>query len=113
MERQSADEAWAGQLRVLHNLKATDEEIDAARARNILHEELGYFEGDLPRYGLDDATRDRLLAHIRQDVAHSVYAATVAGRKVKALQGAVGLLTLLVIAILALQLWATFAKGAL
>jgi hypothetical protein len=41
-----------------------------ALGQNILREEIGYFgpwEG--PKYSLDQETRDRLLAHGRQDVA--------------------------------------------
>jgi hypothetical protein len=48
--------------------------INAAVARNILREETGFFgeETDFPFYGLDDETRDRLLAHCRQDTAHAL-----------------------------------------
>ncbi|TIO14931.1 MAG: hypothetical protein E5X86_22715 [Mesorhizobium sp.] len=42
-------------------------------ARNILHEELGMFadpQGAV--YSLDEDTRDRLLAHARQDASHAL-----------------------------------------
>jgi hypothetical protein len=41
-------------------------------ARNVLQEDLGRFAGRLHAYHLDDDTRDRLLAHTRQDAAHAL-----------------------------------------
>ncbi|CCV06714.1 conserved hypothetical protein [Mesorhizobium metallidurans STM 2683] len=41
-------------------------------ARNILHEELGYFSDVQTSYSLDEETRDRLIAHGRQDAAHAL-----------------------------------------
>jgi hypothetical protein len=41
-------------------------------ARNVLQEDLGRFNGRLHPYHLDDDTRDRLLAHARQDAAHAL-----------------------------------------
>ena len=37
--------------------------------RNVLHEEIGILAGEARIYDFDAATRDRLLAHSRQDVA--------------------------------------------
>ncbi|MPZ30445.1 MAG: hypothetical protein GEV13_05525 [Rhodospirillales bacterium] len=46
---------------------------NALVAKNILHEELGYFGTDhLLDYDLDSETKGRLLAHCRQDAAHGV-----------------------------------------
>lgn len=50
----------------------TEKEKNLAVAQNVLHEELGYFgpwEGS--GYSLDQSTRDRLLAHARQDSSAS------------------------------------------
>jgi hypothetical protein len=41
-------------------------------ARNVLQEDLGRFTGRLHTYHLDGDTRDRLLAHARQDAAHAL-----------------------------------------
>jgi hypothetical protein len=38
-------------------------------ARNILREDIGYFGTPDANYKLDEPTRDRLLAHARQDAA--------------------------------------------
>ena len=48
-------------------------DIDAEMSRNILQGDLGQFrdEGN-ESYFLDDDAKDRLLAHARQDAAHSV-----------------------------------------
>jgi hypothetical protein len=46
---------------------------NALIAKDILHEELGYHpEAPQPAYHFDEATRDRLLAHSRQDAAHAL-----------------------------------------
>jgi hypothetical protein len=46
--------------------------IRGAVAQNVLHEDLG-LHADEPRYyDLDQETRDRLLAHARQDAAHAL-----------------------------------------
>lgn len=50
-----------------------------AIGRNILHHELGDFgTWDGPRYSLDNETRDRLLAHARQDTAAALILAAKA-----------------------------------
>ena len=47
-----------------------EDHINVALGRNILREELGYFgPWDGAVYNLDDETRDRLIAHSRQDIA--------------------------------------------
>ncbi len=53
-------------------------EWDAA-ARNVLQEDLGMFDDSVCHdYGLDETTRDRLIAHARQDAALAYYAAAKA-----------------------------------
>jgi hypothetical protein len=45
------------------------------RARNILDDDLGLFDDSTCfNYDLDDTTRDRLIAHSRQDIAMVYYA---------------------------------------
>jgi len=46
--------------------------IRGAIARNVLHEEIGLYADAQPTYHLDQETRDRLLAHARQDAAHAL-----------------------------------------
>jgi hypothetical protein len=48
------------------------EAINAAIAKNVLHEELGYYSDQPCSYNLDQSTRDTLLAHARQDAAHAL-----------------------------------------
>jgi hypothetical protein len=45
---------------------------NAAKARNILDEELGFFGHSTISYDVDEATRDTLIAHARQDAAHAL-----------------------------------------
>ena len=52
-------------------------------ARNILHEELGYFGPVETRYRLDTETRDRLIAHARQDAALASFAVSELEERVK------------------------------
>jgi hypothetical protein len=47
-------------------------EANEITARNVLHSELGLFKDEQRVYSLDEATRDRLLAHERQDTAHTL-----------------------------------------
>jgi hypothetical protein len=46
--------------------------INRVTAKEILQEELGQRSVPQPEYGLDQTTRDRLLAHARQDAAHAL-----------------------------------------
>ena len=50
------------------------------RARFNLDQDLGLEPGHLHTYDLDDETRDRLIAHTRQDASLAVYAAHAAER---------------------------------
>lgn len=98
MHDQDATEALRMQLRAMKDLGADQRAIDAATARNVLHEDLGYFRSKSTEYVLDEATRDKLLAHARQDAAHAVYAALTAAREVKKLRHQVISMLLLVLA---------------
>jgi len=68
------DEAAAlNRAKLLRELSGDDQPfIDFMTSRNILHEDLGYIETVQTFYHLDEPTRDRLLAHARQDAALSV-----------------------------------------
>jgi hypothetical protein len=68
-----AEEDLNSTLKVFDRLDITDHSTrNGAIAKNVLDEELGRFE-DTPRnYSIDKATRDRLLVHGRQDVAHAL-----------------------------------------
>ncbi len=75
MEKMTADAALKTTLDTIRTVEGNNQaSIDAAKARNILHEELGYFTDPQTAYALDDTTRDRLIAHARQDAAHAVLA---------------------------------------
>ena len=57
------------------------EEYASAFSRSILYGDLGYHaDSPVTNYGLDDATRDRLIAHARQDAA-LIYATLTQTRK--------------------------------
>lgn len=57
-------------IKAAHVLGLQADEQAHALSQNILQHELGDFgEWDGPQYKLDDETRDRLLAHARQDAA--------------------------------------------
>jgi len=63
-----------GVLNAIRDMPATAREkrsaILNARSRNILHDDLGEFTDSIEfNYYLDDPTRDRLIAHTRQDTA--------------------------------------------
>jgi hypothetical protein len=47
--------------------------VNGAVARETLNQDLGYHSDSVNHaYGLDDPTRDRLIAHARQDAAHAM-----------------------------------------
>ncbi|WP_173995736.1 hypothetical protein [Agrobacterium tumefaciens] len=104
-ERQTASEDLRVRIATIHAVQGNDQAaVDAATARNILHEELGYFSDPQTGYSIDEATRNRLLAHTRQDAAHAVLAvASLAGevRKLRRLaKVAVALLAVLTVAVI-------------
>jgi hypothetical protein len=69
-------EGLRGELQVLRDLGRKGPTWEAqALSRCTLHEDLGYYSDSTNSdYGLDEATRDRLIAHARQDAAHAVAA---------------------------------------
>lgn len=72
---QSAQEAYQAAVQAAEALHgkgtlASESAQNDALGANVLHEELGYYgPPDSPTYELDDETRNRLLAHARQDIA--------------------------------------------
>jgi hypothetical protein len=73
--------------------------LNSIVARNILHEDLGRFDTRLRRYGLDDDTRDRLIAHARQDAAHALVNTATLLEQVKALRRGLWIMLALVFAL--------------
>jgi hypothetical protein len=75
-EKQTADEALKKALKAaqMFAVRGTDWNATKNRlvAQNILHEELGQFSDIQSMYDLDEATRNRLIAHTRQDAAHAL-----------------------------------------
>ncbi|MDE8762622.1 hypothetical protein PZB21_25980 [Rhizobium sp. CBK13] len=74
MDKTTAEADLKSRLTAIRSLGGKQREVDAAIARNILHEELGQFTDPQQVYHLDEATRDRLIAHGRQDAAHALLA---------------------------------------
>ena len=101
---QSAEDALRKQIRIMRQMGAGQDAIDAKTAQNVLHEDLGYFDSKSAAYDLDPPTRDKLLAHARQDAANAVYAAMTAAREVKRLRKMVCIFGLIVVALLAANL---------
>jgi hypothetical protein len=76
MREQTADEALKIQLRSSREMLPSRSDKEASDngviARNTLHMELGYYSDKQLEYHLDEATRDRLTVHTRQDAAHAL-----------------------------------------
>lgn len=88
-EKQTAEEAYAAAIKAMRTVTHPSEVrrgfADEMLAENILHKELGYFSDPLAEYSLDQETRDRLLAHARQDAAHALIIALRLSNEVKVL----------------------------
>jgi hypothetical protein len=121
-QRQTAEEAYAAAVKAMQTVTHPSEVrrgfADEMLAENILHKELGYFSDPLPKYALDQQTRDRLLVHARQDAAHALIIALRLSNEVKLLAGLIwttrailiGLCTVLALMILWSLLAALIAK---
>jgi len=73
----TSDEALRGAIKSIEMLSGASEDTRgpkiAAMALNILEKDLGsYSDSAAVDYALDEATRDRLIAHARQDASHAV-----------------------------------------
>jgi hypothetical protein len=90
-EKQTAEEAYAAAIKAMETVTHPSEVrrgfADEMLAENILQKELGYFSDPLSNYSLDQETRDRLLAHARQDAAHALIIAVRLSNEVKVLAG--------------------------
>ena len=73
-EKITAQEAYRAALTAHDDFAPKNKSLrNNVLARNILHEELGYFKDSRNiSYDLDDEIRDRLIAHARQDIALAV-----------------------------------------
>lgn len=84
--------------------------MNAATARNVLHEELGYFgPPERQPYLLSEETKDTLLVHARQDASHAVMNASVAMAQASRAVRAVGLLALVLIVCTGAVLFAIYS----
>jgi hypothetical protein len=76
MRDETSDEALKITLRASRDMRPPGSDKEAADnaviARNVLHTELGYYADEQREYNLDQATRDRLIVHTRQDAAHAL-----------------------------------------
>lgn len=72
-DKEKPEDHLRQQLAFAKDMGARDGSIlNSIVAKNVLHEDLGRFDSFLPRYNLDEDTRDRLIVHARQDAAHAV-----------------------------------------
>lgn len=100
---QTSDQDLQTRLRVIRAIEGENQDaIDATTARNILHGDLGIFDDELTTYNLDQATRDRLLAHARQDAAHALISVIKLSREVRSLKRMIMMAILLLLAVEAL-----------
>ncbi len=74
MPKKDAETELRASLRAAKDLGGfRTSQVNGIVAKNVLHEELGYFGTEhLYDYDLDDETKGRLLAHARQDAAHAL-----------------------------------------
>jgi hypothetical protein len=75
-KKQTAEEAYAAALKAMERITDPTEDrrgfADQTLAKNILEAELGEYSDWQPEYFIDETTRDRLIAHTRQDAAHAL-----------------------------------------
>ena len=100
---QTAEEHLRLKIRAMREIGATQDDIDAATAQSVLHEDLGYFASKSAEYNLDQGTRDKLLSHARQDAAHAVYAASSTARELRRLRVLVSVLTFAIVGVLIIE----------
>ena len=87
MDKQTASDDLKTRLQVIRGVEGNNQAaIDATTARNILHEELGFFSDEQTTYNMDEVTRNRLIAHTRQDAAHAVLSVGNVAREVDKLK---------------------------
>jgi len=106
---QTAEQDLQARLTAIRTAGGGQPEIDATIARNILHEDLGHFDSQLTTYGLDDATRDRLIAHARQDAAHAVMGIGTLTKEVRGLRRSISAVVVLLVVLIAIEIARYFA----
>ena len=85
--RPAANEDWFALKRAMKEVgNGSEQAIDAEMGRHVLHGDLGRFRDEgLTNYYLDEDTRDRLIAHARQDASHAVIVASRTSKRVRQL----------------------------
>jgi hypothetical protein len=104
-------EAMRGDMnaqKLLPGGKWSPENYEASFGRNILHEDLDYIGDGSPKtvYSLDDDTRDRLIAHCRQDVAMSYAAISNLRKEMRNLRFQLSLSVLVIVGLLIFHIFA-------
>jgi hypothetical protein len=100
--RPTAAESWRATVAANKDFRLGADALDAELGRQILHGDLGnYRDQSGPDYYLDEDTRDRLIAHARQDAAHAVIVSTRTLKIARRLQWAcVAIIALLLLILL-------------
>jgi hypothetical protein len=110
MAEQDAAVALKASIQAGKDLGLSRNQQNALLAKHVLFEELGnYGTKHLHAYDLDSETNGRLLAHCRQDAAHSVLNTSAALDQLRSISRAItffGCLTVVLLALIAWKLWA-------
>jgi hypothetical protein len=116
-EKQSGDEALRSTLKHAKGMIPSREwakTADHLTAKSVLHTDLGHHSDDLRIYHLDVDTRDRLIAHARQDAAQAVCHASTLMDEVRHLKRRMNLISLMLAVVLLtslLGLWKAWFFG--
>ena len=113
-EKQSGDEELRLLLKLAREttpLREWDKQANHLTARNVLHTDLGYHSDHLPTYRLDVDTRDRLIAHARQDAAETLCQARTLMDEVRRLRRRMDLISLMLTAVLFTSLLGLWKAG--
>jgi hypothetical protein len=74
--------------------------LNSIVAKNVLHDDLGRFDTFPKWYQLDNDTRDRLIAHTRQDAVHALLNTVTLLEQIRTLQRGLRIVLVLVFALL-------------
>jgi hypothetical protein len=113
---EKAEEHLIQQLAMARETGARDANLlNSIVAKNVLHEDLGRFDTIPQWYRLDTDTRDRLIAHARQDAAHALFNTATLLEQVRTLRRGLRLIGVLmfvlVIVVLGPLVWMLVAKN--